>query len=174
MKRSLACAAAASLAIAVFLQTGSHAGDKKATPFKPILSVETFKLLTERSSKRIDGLGKAELAKANVESAIASGYVPPRRAPYSFRFESCAAALLSYRARLREMAELVKALAIGELEADGRYVESRHDELFAGFDAESLRAEDFAMFPDYLVTLEDGGEASEAGLIEALSSGAPS
>jgi hypothetical protein len=105
--------------------------------------------------------------------AISSGYVPPRRAPYSFRFESCAAALLSYRARLREMAELVKALAIGELEADGRYVESKHDELFAGFDAESLRAEDLAMFPDYLVTLEEGGEASEAGLIEALSSGAP-
>jgi hypothetical protein len=105
--------------------------------------------------------------------AMSSGYVPPRRAPYSFRFESCAAALLSYHARLREMAELVKALAIGELEADGRYVESRHDELFAGFDAESLRAEDLAMFPDYLVTLEEGGEASEAGLIEALSSGAP-
>jgi hypothetical protein len=105
--------------------------------------------------------------------AIASGYVPPRRAPYSFRFDSCAAALLSYRARLREMAELVKALAIAELEAEGRYVESRHDELFAGFDAASLRAEELAMFPDYLVTLEDGGEASEAGLIEALSSGAP-
>jgi hypothetical protein len=105
--------------------------------------------------------------------AVSSGYVPPPRALYSFRFDSCPAALLSYRARLREMAELVKALAIGELEADGRYVESCHDELFAGFDAESLRAEDLAMFPDYLVTLEDGGQASEAGLIEALSSGAP-
>jgi hypothetical protein len=52
-------------------------------------------------------------------------------------------------------------------------VEAGHDELFAGFDAESLRAEDLAMFPDYLVTLEEGGEAGEVGLIEALSSGAP-
>ncbi|HML15007.1 MAG TPA: hypothetical protein VK456_17005 [Xanthobacteraceae bacterium] len=105
--------------------------------------------------------------------AASSGYVPPRRAPYSFRFDSCAAALLSYRARLPEMAQLVKALAIGELEADGRYDASRHDELFAAFDAESLRADDLAMFPDYLVTLADGGEASEAGLIEALTSSAP-
>lgn len=105
--------------------------------------------------------------------AVSGGYVPPRRAPYSFRFDSCAAALSSYRARLPEMAELVKALAIAELEVDGSYVASRHDELFDGFDADSLLAEDLAMFPDYLVTLEDGGEAGEAGLIEALSSGAP-
>lgn len=104
--------------------------------------------------------------------AVSSGYVPPRRAPYSFRFDSCAAALASYRARLPEMAELVKALAVANLEVDGSYVASRHDELFAGIGADSLRAEDLAMFPDYLVMLEDGGEANEAGLIEALSAGA--
>ncbi|HXW25421.1 MAG TPA: hypothetical protein VEK73_11805 [Xanthobacteraceae bacterium] len=105
--------------------------------------------------------------------AMSSGYVPPRRAPYSFRFDSCAAALASYRARLPEMAELVKALSVGELEVDGRYVESVHDELFAGFGAESLRAEDLAMFPDYLVSLEDRGEVGHGGVMEALSSGAP-
>jgi len=94
--------------------------------------------------------------------------------PHGFAFTSCAAAIAAYEARLPEMVELVKALAIAELEIDGRYDETDHDEFFAGFDAGALGDDDFALFPDYLVTL--GGldpDVEHAGLLEALSSGVP-
>ena len=55
------------------------------------------------------------------------------------------------------MAELVKAMAIAELEIDNAYVDAKHDVIFAGFDAGSLSPQDTALFPDYLVSLGVSG-----------------
>lgn len=92
-----------------------------------------------------------------------------------FAFEDCAAAVAAYRARLPDMVQLVKAMAIAELEGSNRYVEAKDDAFFAGFDAGALTAAELAMFPDYLVCIPAGrNDAPEnAGLLDTLSSALP-
>jgi ferredoxin len=95
--------------------------------------------------------------------------------PAGFAFDSCAAAMAAFRERLPAAVELLKAIAIGELEADGRYVEAEHDAVFARYDMQSLTAEDFALLPDSLVCIpaERTAAAENMGLLEMLSSGMP-
>jgi hypothetical protein len=95
--------------------------------------------------------------------------------PYGFRFASCLEAKEAFGERLAELVEFVKAMSIAELEADGRYVEERHDPFFAGFGEDALTPDDLALFPDYLVCLEPGhADAAESGvLMEMLSSDLP-
>ena len=94
---------------------------------------------------------------------------------FAFRFDSCADAAEAFRARLSQLVEVVKAIAIAELEVDGRYVGAEHDPFFARFDESSLSAEDIALFPDYLVCIAAGrNDAPEnAGLMDMLSAGMP-
>ncbi len=108
--------------------------------------------------------------------APAAGQARPDKAAelYSFRFDDCSEALAAYQARLPEMAELVKAMSIAELEIDGAYVEHKHDVIFAGFDAGSLSPQDCALFPDYLVVLGEGEKRVDtASLMAALASNIP-
>jgi hypothetical protein len=51
------------------------------------------------------------------------------------------------------MAELVRAIAIAELEVRGSYVEAKHDGFFAAFDVRSMGDVDRSAFPDYLVVV---------------------
>ena len=92
-----------------------------------------------------------------------------------FVFDDCAAAIAAYRARLPAVADMVKAITIAELEADGRYVEADHDALFARYDEQSLTADDIVPFPDYLVCIapELNDAPQNAALIDMLSSGMP-
>ena len=94
---------------------------------------------------------------------------------FEFAFDDCAAAARAFRERMPQLAELVRALSIAGLEADGRYVDAEHDEVFASFGEMSLGADDLARFPDYLVCIPpDRNDAPEnAGLLEMLSSGLP-
>jgi hypothetical protein len=94
---------------------------------------------------------------------------------FDFVFDNCAAAAKAYRDRLGEVAELVKAMSIAELEVQGRYVEAEHDLFFEAFDENALTAADLARFPDYLVCIPpDCNDAPEnANLMEMLSSGLP-
>ncbi len=94
---------------------------------------------------------------------------------FGFRFDDCAAAAQAFRARLPALTEVVKAIAIAELEASGRYVEAQHDAFFEHFDSDALVADDLALFPDYLVCIPPGRNdaAENAGLMDILSSGLP-
>ena len=94
---------------------------------------------------------------------------------FGFVFDNCAAAATAYRERLAEVAELVKAMSIAELEVQGRYIEAEHDLFFEAFDENALTAADLARFPDYLVCIPpDRNDAPEnANLMEMLSSGLP-
>ena len=74
---------------------------------------------------------------------------------WSFVFESCAAAMDAYRARLPHLLEVARALAMAELEVRGDYVEDHHDAFFASLSAGDLSARDLALFPDYLVLLDE-------------------
>jgi ferredoxin len=96
-------------------------------------------------------------------------------APFEFSFDSCAAAVDAYRQRLPRLTQLVKAMSIAELEADGAYVEADHDPFFERYDESALTSDDLALFPDYLVCIPAGAnDAPEnAGLIDMLSAGLP-
>ena len=97
------------------------------------------------------------------------------RPRYGFEFDNCAAAAQACRERVAEVAILVKAISIAELEVNGRYVEAEHDLVFDAFDAHSLSADDLARFPDYLVCIppERNDAAENANLMDMLSSGLP-
>ncbi|MBL8288853.1 MAG: ferredoxin [Rubrivivax sp.] len=95
--------------------------------------------------------------------------------PQACVFDNCAAAMAAFRERLPEAVELLKAMAVAELEVAGRYVEAEHDAVFRRYGLESLGAEDFALLPDSLVCIPPArNDAREnAGLLEMLSSGMP-
>jgi ferredoxin len=108
----------------------------------------------------------------------AQGFYPdPHAATPALEFcvDNCAAAADAYRTRLPAMVQLVKAMAIAELEGAGRYVEDKDDAFFARFDERALTAAELALFPDYLVCIPPGrNDAPEnAGLLDVLSSGLP-
>lgn len=94
---------------------------------------------------------------------------------HNFVFDNCAAAAQAFRERLDALAELVKALAVAELEAQGHYTESEHDLVFEALDTHALTPDDLARFPDYLVCIppERNDAPENAMLMELLSSGLP-
>lgn len=93
----------------------------------------------------------------------------------AFEFADCAAAAAAYRERLPQIVDVVKALAVAELEVAGGYAEADHDPFFERYDADALSAADLAQFPDYLVCIApDRSDAPEnAGLLGLLSAGLP-
>ena len=109
------------------------------------------------------------------EPAPGAGLEQSAEPPYEYRFSSCAEAKEAFGERLGELVEFVKAMAVAELEADGRYADSRHDPFFAGFGEDALTPSDLALFPDYLVRIDPGrADATESGvLMEMLSSDLP-
>jgi len=141
------------------------------------------KLVARRSPK--DELSPAR--RRRIEWALAvlrqqPFYPDPRLADrpdappaFAFAFDNCAAALDAFRTRLPRLAEVVKALAVAELEADNRYVDAKDDPFFEHFDESALSADEIAMFPDYLVCIPpDRNDAPEnASLMDMLSSGLP-
>jgi hypothetical protein len=104
--------------------------------------------------------------------APAAGQPRPESAPepHNFAFYNCADAMHAYRTRLPELRELLRALAVAELEVEGAYLEGKHDALFA--DNVAPNASDLALFPDYLLILR-GDAADPTALTDALSSDAP-
>lgn len=95
--------------------------------------------------------------------------------PAGFEFDDCRSAMQAFRERLPAAAELVRSIAIAELEVAGRYVEHEHDPVFERYDAHSLTAEDLSLLPDYLVCIPPGrNDAPEnAALLDMLSSAMP-
>ena len=95
--------------------------------------------------------------------------------PHEFLFDNVAAAVAAYRDRLPQAVELVKAIAVAELETRNGYDAADHDPFFEAYDEQSIAADDLALFPDYLVCIPaDRNDAPEnAGLMDTLSSGLP-
>jgi hypothetical protein len=94
---------------------------------------------------------------------------------HSFEAASCTEALSAFRKRLPEMVDFAAAIRIAGLEIENAYREEKHDEFFKQFDADSLSAQDIALFPFYLVCMSDKGydDANKAAMIEILSSELP-
>ena len=136
------------------------------------------------------GVPKDELPAARrrrIEDALAvlkaqPFYPDPRLADrpgappsYDYRYDNCAAAATAYRERLPKLAEVVKAIAVAELESAGAYVDAQHDAFFAHFDERALSPDDIALFPDYLVCIppERADAPENTGMMEMLSAGLP-
>ena len=94
---------------------------------------------------------------------------------YRFLFDSLPTALKAYTDRLPEMAEVVKAMSIAELECDNAYSPEKHDNYFDRFGPDALAPEDLALFPTYLVTLheDDCSTLDTAKLMEIVSCDLP-
>lgn len=77
------------------------------------------------------------------------------RGQYRFIVDSLAAALKAYDERLPQMAEVIKALSIAELECENAYREETHAAYFDRFGPQALAQEDLALFPSYLICLHE-------------------
>ena len=96
----------------------------------------------------------------------------PPLAAHGFEFDSVDAALEAFRRRLPEVAQLLKALQVAELEVAGdspRCCTTR----FSQRSMRSVGAQDLGFFPDYFICLAGNGGDDQARLTEALSSGVP-
>jgi ferredoxin len=99
----------------------------------------------------------------------------PAKQLFSYVFNSCGKARAAYKKRLPDMAALVRAIGIAELEIANRYDEDIHNAYFEHFDEKSLGPEDLEMFPSYLVCINDllSVRNSHAEILETLCSGLP-
>ncbi len=124
--------------------------------------------MTESRRRRIE----ATLAALKQQRFFAAEGGP---APLEFEFRDCASALAAFRERVPAMERLARAIAVARLEIDGEYSEPRHDALFERLAAAGLDLRDMAMFPDYLVCVNerDLRETEHGELMEILASGLP-
>ena len=99
----------------------------------------------------------------------------PDAEAYSYTFDNCDAAIEAHATRLPRLVEVVKAIAVAELEARGVYAEVDHDPFFERYGEHALSADDLAQFPDYLVCIppERNDAPENAALMEMLSAGMP-
>jgi ferredoxin len=107
--------------------------------------------LPETRRRRIQGLLSVLKAQRFFPASKQRDRSSRSGSPHDFVFDGSAEAVQAYRARLPEMTELAKALAVAELEVEGRYHAATHDPLFARYGANGLDAEDLELFPDYLI-----------------------
>ncbi len=92
---------------------------------------------------------------------------------YVFAFDNCDPALQAFRERLPEVASLVRAISIAELEIDNHYVEARHDRFFENFDQDRLGPADIRLFPRYQVCLAAMDASDRAEVLDILAAGLP-
>lgn len=94
---------------------------------------------------------------------------------HKFVFNTCTKAHEAFLDHLPEMVELVKAIAIAELEIVNGYRPDFHDDFFGKFDQTSLMPEDLELFPTYLALCRGHQlkTAEKGRIIETLSSGLP-
>lgn len=96
-------------------------------------------------------------------------------APFNFDFAKCSDALRAYNERHAGAVELVKAIAVADLEANGEYREAVHNVLFESFGANGLDAGELAQLPDYLICTHANtlDPAETAQIVELLAAGLP-
>lgn len=99
MKQFVLTSMAALSMIGLLAHGGGQAGDKKDSPWQPILSADAYKELTERSIKAIEetakGNGKKAREKVNVEAAILASYTLIAKDPSADRVAQLRGAALA-------------------------------------------------------------------------------
>ncbi|HEX9184175.1 MAG TPA: ferredoxin, partial [Burkholderiales bacterium] len=162
-------------------EAGRHAETLEAGIGGAHRALFDFQAMARLLAKPSGGSALSATRRRRIESALAALRAErffAAEGAHVFLFEETRDAIAAYRKRLPEMAELVKAMTIADLEVQGRYVEAKHDALFDGWGPDSLGQADLARFPDYLVCrtaqrARKGGAAARALLLKVLSGGAP-
>lgn len=95
------------------------------------------------------------------------------KSPFAFAFSECGEALKAFRKRLPEMAALVKAISVAELEIDNHYSESRHDHFFKEFSEHQLGPRDLELFPSYLIETGQVDDQVQEEILQILRAGLP-
>ena len=128
-------------------------------------------LLPASRQKRIN----AAIRELETQRFVVAGRDSGKKGEFRYEFNSCGKARTAYRKRLNDMASLVKAISVAELEIENHYVEEQHDNYFAQFDESSLGPDELAMFPSYLVCISDRNASTKTktDIIETISSGLP-
>ncbi|MBI5113599.1 MAG: ferredoxin [Rhodovulum sp.] len=129
--------------------------------------------VSKRRRRRIEAALAVLEAQPLLTALRARDRAAEERALAELVFDDCASALAAWRRQRPALAALVKALAIAELEIEGRYDEPEHDPFFEAFSETSLGAADLALGPDMLVCVEDAGAATRAEVLELLAAGLP-
>jgi ferredoxin len=129
--------------------------------------------LSPRRRRRIEEVLAALKAQRFFPAPGPAGDATTGDGAHEFEFDGVDAALEAFRRRLPEVAQLLKALQVAELEIEGDYVADLHDPIFAAFDAGSVGAQDLEFFPDYFVCVASDSTGEHGRLTEALSSGVP-
>ncbi|NVO16691.1 MAG: ferredoxin [Rhodoplanes sp.] len=136
-------------------------------------SVSAAGPVSKRRRRRIEEVLAVLEAQPLLTALRARDRAAEERALADLVFGDCATALKAWRERRPALVSLVKAIAIAELEIEGRYSEAEHDGFFAAFNEASLGASDLALGPDMLVCIEDVGALRRAEVLELLSAGVP-
>ncbi|HSM68971.1 MAG TPA: hypothetical protein VK830_04585, partial [Xanthomonadales bacterium] len=129
------------------------------------------KPLAEKRRRRIrDAIAALQSQRFVCEDLDAGG-----KQLFNFEFTDCNKAVAAFHKRLPDMAALIKAISIAELELSNRYEENRHDAYYECFNANALGPEDLALFPSYLVCVVGKPLTArlKADVLEALGSGLP-
>ena len=74
---------------------------------------------------------------------------------YQFVFDSLPAALKAYEERLPEIANVIRAISVAELECENAYREETHSGYFDRYGPQAIAIEDLALFPSYLICLHE-------------------
>lgn len=99
---------------------------------------------------------RAALAVLESQKFFATEAVDPlEKELHDFTFDNLSAALKAYHGRLTEIADVVRAIAIADLELDNAYCEEEHSDFFDRFSPQALTSEDLALFPSYLICLHE-------------------
>ncbi len=140
-----------------------------------LASISPPSLLSDGRRERIRRLLSVLQSQRFYAPPPEAGALPQPLPSYGFVFDSASRAVESWHERLPRMVELIKAMAIAELEVKGDYREEEHDALFASFGASAVGAGERARFPDYLVRLDATRltAAESACALEALAAGLP-
>ncbi len=158
-------------------RTGRKPDDLRAGIGGPHRELFDFNVMAELLERPSGASALPESRRARIDETLATLHAQRffgDGAAYGFVFDRVDSALAAFRDRQSDMAELVRAIAVAELEVEGRYDEDTHDEYFGSFDARALWPADLGIFPDYLVVLDARASdaAGRARVIEGLTSDA--
>ena len=156
---------------AVHLKGSLGAGDQDVFDFQAMARIlESAPVGQPLSAKRLRRIRKTISELESQDFVVASG----AETRYRFTFGDCSEALAVFRERLPEMVNVVRAISIAELEIDNRYDAPQHDSFYNHFGENQLGPKDLALFPSYLVCLQDGDDAANSqALFDILRAGLP-
>lgn len=138
---------------------------------KVVGSSATPPTVSERRRERIEGL----LAAIRGQRFCPMVPTSNGRAAHNFEFDRVETAVQAVRLRAHEATALCRAMAIAELESEGRYDEHRHDAVFAAFGHRGLEPSDTERLPTPFVAVNAATVSADEieAILDVMGAGIP-